>query len=69
MPAVTRRAFLKLTALLASAAVALRVHVVGAAQALPPGCEPQTATAIPMSIPTAIGRECRYTTYLPRVGG
>jgi hypothetical protein len=73
---VTRRAFLKLTALAASALAFARaqppvlwagVRLVGAA-AVPPGCEPQTESAIPLAVPWAVGRECRWPVYLPHVG-
>lgn len=65
--AITRRAFLKLTALAAGAAVWLRLRPVAAAPALPPGCEPQTESAVPLSVPMAVGAECVYPTYLPQV--
>lgn len=58
MPAqVTRRAFLKLTALLASGAAFARL-LPGRASAAARACLPVAGLEVPMSVPFAVGEDC-----------
>lgn len=57
MPTVTRRAFLKLTALLASGAAFTRL-LPGRAVAAARACIPVAGTEVPLMVPFVVGDDC-----------
>lgn len=67
MRSVTRRVFLKLTALAAGALAHLCLVPPAASAMAPVTCKPQVETTVPLSVPMAVGAECVYPVYLPHV--